>query len=146
MDLVTTIPVNTTPAATVQAQPSPSVHTEAVPPAPVKIEEKQDTVELTQTKDTAKPPSIGRMRLMFSRLTNEQIKAVNESKMLPSNAKFQFGGKVICNNWFGISGGTQKLLPGYELKNNIFGFTKVVPEGTKGFWFKKTPEEKAEKA
>lgn len=146
MDLVTTIPVNTTPASAVQAQTSPSAHTEAVPPAPVKIEEKSDTIELTQTKDKTQPLKISRWRLFFDRLTQDQINEINTTKMLPENAKFEFGGKLLANNWCNYTGGTRKLLPGYELKNSILGFTSVVPEGTKDFWFKKTPEEKAEKA
>ena len=154
MNLVNTVPMPGTGTAAPLVQPKdtekPAIQSTAV------IEEPKDTVEISKpsTDDikvdfkgekAVEPPKISRMRLMFSRLTDEQIKAVNESKMLPENAKFQFGGKVICNNWFGFSAGTRKLLPGYELKKNIFGFTIVVPESTKGLFIKKTPEEKAAK-
>lgn len=155
MNLVNTVPMPGTGTAAPLVQPKDTEKT-AVQTTSV-IEEPKDTVEIskpntdTDTKvdfkgeKAAEPPKISRIRLMFSKLTDDQIKAVNESKMLPENAKFQFGGKVICNNWFGFSAGTRKLLPGYELKKNIFGFTIVVPEGTKGLFVKKTPEEKAAK-
>ena len=148
MQLVQTIPMPTaqTPAPVQTSNDAPK----SIETAPVKFEEVKDTVEISKPESNVEtkiePPKISRIRLMFSRLTDEQIKAVNESKMLPENAKFVFGGKTICNNFFNFSAGARKLLPGYELKKNILGFTVVVPEGTKGFFIKKTPEEKAAKA
>ena len=78
-------------------------------------------------------------RGMFSRLTDEQIKSVNETKELPQGTKFEpgvGGGFIICHNWFGLSAGTRTLPVGYELKKNVFGFTKVVPIGTEGKFIK----------
>lgn len=144
MNLVNSVPV---PSSAQNAPVSTPLEVEKpVEALPVNMEAPKDTVEIShsqaETQKNVEPPKISRMRLMFSRLTDEQIKAVNESRMLPKNAKFQLGGKVICNNWFGICDGTQKLLPGYELKKNVFGFTVVVPEGTKGLFIRKSPEEK----
>lgn len=143
MDLVSTIPLNTTPAV---VQTAPKAESAQSSSAAVKIEESKDSVELSKAQPETKLPKISRWRLFFGRLTKDQIKEINTTKMLPENAKFELGGKCLANNWCNFTGGTRKLLPGYELKQNVFGFTVVVPEGTKGFWLRKTPEEKAEKA
>lgn len=83
-------------------------------------------------------PKISLWRGMFSKLTDEQIKAVNDTRKLPEGTKFQTvaGEHVICHNWFGLTAGTQVMPAGYELKKNIFGFTKVVPIGTEGKFIK----------
>lgn len=97
-----------------------------------KAEDSRDCVDV---KKTIQPPKIGRLRLLFSRLTNEQINAVNESRKLPNNAKFSktvYGGYKIHNNFFGIRAGTKTLPEGYELKKGLLGFTVVVPKDTEG--------------
>lgn len=77
-------------------------------------------------------------RGVFSRLTDEQIKSVNDTGQLPEGTKFQpdINGFIICHNWFGIMSGTRELPAGYELKKDVFGFTKVVPKGTEGLLIK----------
>lgn len=79
-------------------------------------------------------------RGVFSKLTDEQINAVNETGELPKGTKFQpsVNGYVICHNWFGLMPGTQIMPAGYELKKNIFGFTVCVPKGTEGLFIKST--------
>lgn len=108
-------------------------------PAPVTTftgDNATDTVEIS-TKNNA--PQISKTRLFFSRLTDEQIEAINKSGKLPDNAKFVqngFGGFVICNNFFGLRAGTQTLPAGFEVKKNILGFTCVLPKGTNGIFIK----------
>ena len=73
-------------------------------------------------------------------LTCEQIKQVNESGMLPKNAKFYsngMGGYTLGNNFFNISTGTRQLPAGYELQKNLLGFTVVVPKGSDGLFVNK---------
>lgn len=84
------------------------------------------------------PPKISFGRLQLNRLTKEQVEAVNISKTLPKNAKFtEFGGKVkIKWNMADFTEGTHELPQGYEVKNDIFGFTHVVREGTKSWILK----------
>lgn len=79
-------------------------------------------------------PKISLWRGVFSRLTDEQIKAVNETKKLPEGTKFQFN--RICHNWFNIMPGTRDLPVGYELKKDVFGFTTVVQKGTEGMFIR----------
>ena len=55
-------------------------------PAPKPAENKGDSVELSTQKE---PPKIGFFRLAFRRLTKEQVKQINETGMLPKNAKFR---------------------------------------------------------
>ena len=73
-------------------------------------------------------------RGMFSRLTDEQIKSVNDTGRLPEGTKFQ--GHVICHNWFGIMPGTRTLPAGYELKKDSLGFTVCVLKDTEGRFIK----------
>lgn len=86
-------------------------------------------------------PKIGFLRLCFSRLTQEQIDTINTTGELPKNAKFvdnQVSGEPILTwNLADITKGTHKLPVGYELKNDILGFTHVVREGTQAWFFKK---------
>lgn len=111
-------------------------------PSSKSSEEKADSVEFTQTQK--EPPKIGFFRLAFSRLTKEQVKQVNETGLLPKNAKFRRNSLsgdtgysyTIQNNIFNVTNGTRQLPEGYEVKNNILGFTRVVPKGTEGFWIK----------
>lgn len=102
-------------------------------------ENAKNEVDAFVKETKAETPKISFARLMFSRLTDEQIKAVNESKKLPENAKFVqngFGGYTIQNNIANITPGTRDLPVGYELKKNFLGFTIVVPVGTESVLIK----------
>lgn len=99
-----------------------------------------------ESSSPKKPEKIGFFRLLFNRLTDEQIKAINETKTLPDGAKFMetldaygfpTGHPHLTWNAFGITPGTQTIPAGYELKNDILGFTHVVREGTQGLIYKK---------
>ena len=106
--------------------------------APTKTETAQDAIELS-TKEKPQAPAISTARLLFGRLTDEQIKQVNESKQLPENAKFVmngFGGYSITNNFFNFRAGTRQLPEGFEVKKDIFGFTVVLPKGMTGISIK----------
>lgn len=100
------------------------------------------TVPEQKPEQTAKPaaPSISFPRILFNRFTKEQVKEVNESKMLPKNAKFV--GNGITVNFIDFTAGTHILPKGYEVKNDRFGFTHVVREGTQSWLFKKETSEK----
>lgn len=91
----------------------------------------------TNTKDSTK---IGYWRAAFSRLTNEQIKNVNETGKLNGNVKFRSngqGGYVIVPNIMNVSVGTKTLPAGFELKKNFLGFTCVVPKDSESIFLKK---------
>ena len=107
---------------------------------PVDLEEKPDTIEFSGKKEYD-GPKIGFFRLAFSRLTNEQIAAVNESRRLQKNAKIS-PDRTIHNNFFNLTQGTRTLPEGYELRKTIFGFTKVVLADSEGLFLKKKPENK----
>lgn len=82
---------------------------------------------------------ISNIRIFFSRLTDEQIRHINETSELPENAKFVsslWGNYRIVNNWLNFRVGTQVLPFGYEVKKNILGQVVVVPIGSKGIWIK----------
>lgn len=99
-------------------------------------ESKPDSVDFSTKVDV---PKISRTRLFFTRLTNDQIAAVNEAGKLPDGAKFVsngFGGYTVCNNFFNFRAGTQQMPAGFELGKDIFGFTIVKPIGTKGAFIK----------
>lgn len=102
-----------------------------------------DKIDLSCTRkvDTVicMPPKIGLGRLLLGRLTKEQIEGINLTHELPKNAKFKENamGKIgITWNIADITEGTHKLPAGYEVKNDIFGFTHVVREGTKSIFIK----------
>ena len=91
----------------------------------------------TNTKDSTK---IGYWRAAFSRLTDEQIKNVNETGELNGNVKFRSngqGGYVIVPNIMNVSVGTKTLPAGFELKKNFLGFTCVVPKDSESIFLKK---------
>ena len=100
-----------------------------------------DKFELSQKEENCiEPPKIGFFRVLFNRLTKEQIAEINENKILPKNAKIQDdlqGKPSLTWNLLDWSAGTHKLPAGYQLKNDILGFTHVVREGTQAWWFKK---------
>ena len=84
-------------------------------------------------------PKISMIRVLFKRLNQEQIYGVNTSRNLPKNAKFKndtCGNPRLTWNLFDFTSGTHKLPEGYELKNDILGFTHVVREGTKSWYLK----------
>lgn len=88
-------------------------------------------------------PKIGFFRIIFSRLTNEQIASINETKMLPKNAKFMGNGGYygIHNNFFNIFRGTRRLPEGYEVRKDFLGFTKIVLKDSEGLLLRKKPVE-----
>lgn len=92
-----------------------------------------------QDKVIGEAPKIGMARILFNRLTPEQINDVNSSGNLPKNAKFKddiYGNPQLTWNIADFTPGTHKLPEGYELKNDILGFTHVVREGTKSWYLK----------
>ena len=99
-------------------------------------ESKADSAEFSTKVDV---PKISKTRLAFSRLTDEQIAAVNKAGKLPEGAKFvanSFGGYTVCNNFFNLRAGTQQIPAGFELGKDILGFTVVKPIGTQGAFIK----------
>lgn len=102
---------------------------------PVSLEQAPDVIELS-TKKEYDGPKISFFRLAFGRLTDEQIDAVNKSRRLPKNAKINSFGSVK-NDIFHITRGTRTLPEGYELRKNIFGFTKLVLIDSEGLFLKK---------
>ncbi|MCD7780818.1 MAG: hypothetical protein LUH05_09135 [Candidatus Gastranaerophilales bacterium] len=91
----------------------------------------KDTIECTA-------PKISIPRVFFHRFTKDQIEAVNKSGKLPQNAKFTDNGGNVSFTWnlADITTGTHILPKGYEVKNDILGFTHVVREGTKNLFIK----------
>jgi len=123
--------------ATTQTPQTPSVTAPVV-----NTEQKPDSTEFS-TKKEYDGPKIGFFRLAFSRLTKEQVDAVNRSRRLPENAKIsQY--HSLKNNFFGITSGTRTIPEGYELRNSKFGFTKLVLVDSEGLFLKKKPGGDAE--
>ena len=110
-----------------------SVPSEDLPP--VSLEQVSDVVDLS-TKKEYDGPKIGFFRLAFSRLTDEQIDAVNKTGRMPKNAKIS-PSHIIQNDIFHITHGTKTLPEGYELRKGFLGFTKVVPIDSEGLFLKK---------
>lgn len=84
---------------------------------------------------------IGYWRAAFSRLTDEQIKSVNETGKLNGRVKFRSngqGGYLIVPNIMNVSVGTKTLPAGFELKKNFLGFTCVVPKDSESILLKKS--------
>lgn len=121
---------------------TPSADITPVSTPAVDLEEKPDVVEIS-TKKEYDGPKIGMFRVLLGRLTNEQINAVNESRRLPENVKINKY-KNLKNNFFNITEGTRTLPEGYELRNNKFGFTRMVLIDSEGFLLKKKPGGDAE--
>ena len=80
-------------------------------------------------------------RVLFHRLTKEQIQNINENRELPKNAKFVdsdiSGEPKLTWNLLDWTKGTHTLPAGYELKQDILGFTHVVREDSKAWYLKK---------
>ena len=107
-----------------------------------KFEQIEDKCEFSKNDKPAEAtaPEIGLARILFNRLTPEQIATINENKQMPKNAKFvddPMYGLRMTWNIADISAGTHTLPAGYELKNDILGFTHVVREGTQAWYLKK---------
>ncbi len=97
-----------------------------------------DTYSFEKEEDKISDIKIGYGRLFFNRLKKEDIEIINKTKMLPKNAKFVQSSsnyKITWNLW-DVTEGTHKLPAGYEVKNDILGFTHVLPEGTKSIFIK----------
>lgn len=112
------------------------------PAAPVSLEQKPDVAEFSAKKEYD-GPKIGFLRTAFGRLTDEQIEAINRTRRVPQNLKFnQF--KALKYNFFNITAGTRTVPEGYELRKNKFGFTKLVLIDSEGLFLKKKPGGDAE--
>ena len=91
--------------------------------------------QFVPSNNQALPPEIGTFRLSTGFLTDGQVDAINQSRRLPSNAKFVmdgYGSYSISNNFFGIRIGTQTLPEGFEVRKNVFGQAVVLPKGSEG--------------
>lgn len=91
--------------------------------------------QFVPSNNQALPPEIGTFRLSTGFLTDRQVDAINQSRRLPSNAKFVmngYGSYSISNNFFGIRIGTQTLPEGFEVRKNVFGQAVVLPKGSEG--------------
>ena len=95
----------------------------------------------TVTIQKSETPKINLARILFHRLTPEQIKTINETKQLPKNAKIVdaevSGEPKLTWNLLDFTKGTHTLPAGYELKQDILGFTHVVREDSKAWYLKK---------
>lgn len=72
-------------------------------------------------------------RATFNRLTDEQIKNINETGRLPEGVKIEkdpYGNYSIGNNFINFTPGTRTVPAGYELKKDWLGFTVIVPKDT----------------
>ena len=91
-------------------------------------------------KKEMEAPKISLPRVLFCRLKQDQVNQVNESRKLPKNAKLKengMGGMYLTFNICDFTKGTHTLPAGYELKNDILGFTHIVREGTQAWYLKK---------
>lgn len=92
--------------------------------------------------DCEKPkecPKISWARAAFSRLTDEQIKTINETGKLPEGVKVVrdgFGGYTLSNNYGGLVTGTRTIPEGFEMKKDWAGFTVIVPKDTESIFVK----------
>ena len=104
------------------------------------MEEDKFEVNKKPTIEETEAPKIGFARILFNRLTPEQIETINKNREMPKNAKFvedPMYGPRLTWNIADITPGTHTLPAGYELKNDILGFTHVVREGTQAWYLKK---------
>ncbi len=106
-------------------------------PKPKEIE--SDTCAFKQTKNGKTKVNV--LRIWFNRLTKEQIAQINETGKLPDNMKIRpktnGTGYNAIHNIFGLKNGTKTVPEGYEFRQNILGFTRIVPKDTEGFWLRK---------
>lgn len=99
-----------------------------------------DNFTLNNTKAEEKEcPSISWTRATFNRLTDEQIKTINETRRLPDGVKIEkdaYGNYKIGNNFINLTPGTRTVPEGYELKKDWLGFTVIVPKDTESILIK----------
>lgn len=84
-------------------------------------------------------PKISWARAAFSRLTDEQIKTINETGKLPQGVKVVrdgMGGYTLSNNYGGLVTGTRTIPEGFEMKKDWAGFTVIVPKDTESIFVK----------
>lgn len=84
-------------------------------------------------------PKISVARALFNRLTDEQIKTINETGKLPEGVKIEkdaYGNYHIGNNFINLTPGTRTVPAGYELKKDWLGFTVIVPKDTESILIK----------
>ncbi len=82
-------------------------------------------------------PKISWGRATFSRLTDEQIKAINETRKLPEGVKIVRDGMcgyTLSNSYKGLVTGTRTVPEGFEMKKDWLGFTVVVPKDTESIF------------
>ena len=105
----------------------------------MKGNELEDKIELTQNNKT-EPPKISFIRVVFNRYPQEAIDQINETKELPKNVKVvdDLGSNSprLALNFMDVTLGTHKLPAGYELRQNILGFTHLVREDSKAWYLK----------
>lgn len=98
-----------------------------------------DNAEITQTK--TEPKKIGLLRVLFNRYTKEQIKEINETGEFPKNVKVvdnpATGKPQLSINFFDVTLGTHKMPAGYELRQDLLGFTHLVREDSKAWFLRK---------
>ncbi len=75
-------------------------------------------------------PKLSILKLIFARLTNEEIQKINQAGYLPTGARFIKDGEhyKICNDFFKKNPKERIIPENYELKNDILGYTHVVPK------------------
>lgn len=109
-------------------------------PAPeVKLQEQPETDVFKVTKKGKK--KVNPLRIWFNRLKPEQIEEINRTRKTPDNIKIRpdLGntGYHIYHNIFNLKNGTKTLPEGYELRQNLLGFTRLVLKDSEGFWLRK---------
>lgn len=111
----------------------------------------QDTLELSSMQDVDNNPvlpKVSGLAALFGRLSYDVVDQINETGKMPENMMVSvapYGGyKLTWKNPVTdgqFTGGTQTLPPHLEVKNNIFGFTSVVPKGYENWLFPKYEDE-----
>lgn len=98
-----------------------------------------DKAEITQSNN--EPKKIGLLRVLFNRYTKEQIDEINKTGKFPKNVKVvdnpATGKPRLSVNFFDISLGTHKMPAGYELRQDLLGFTRLVREDSKAWFLRK---------
>lgn len=82
-------------------------------------------------------PKISWTRAAFSRLTDDQIKTINDTRKLPEGVKIVrdgMGGYTLSNNYGGLVTGTRTVPEGFEMKKDWLGFTVIVPKDTESIF------------
>lgn len=119
--------------------------------------------------DNRNTDDIGWLDVAFSRLSDEDIQKINETRQTPKNTVItkvdeyekeyytdSDGNRKsrevptgrwhyeLVNNKSGLVTGTTKLPEGYIIKKDIFGFATIVEQGTKSIFLKENKQEKEE--